>query len=81
MRIWAKASVSACVPSWSSTKEPHDSSVPSTVIALAILSVALMLVAATGVLPAILGALSQEVVDLLAILNALRALRGPRREP
>ncbi|MGK7222406.1 heavy metal translocating P-type ATPase [Kocuria flava] len=45
------------------------------------LSVALMLVAATGVLPAILGALSQEVVDLLAILNALRALRGPRREP
>ncbi len=42
------------------------------------LSVVLMLVAATGSIPAILGALSQEVVDLLAILNALRALRGPR---
>jgi cation transport ATPase len=39
-----------------------------------------MLVAATGAIPAIFGALSQEVVDLLAILNALRALRGPRGE-
>jgi heavy metal translocating P-type ATPase len=44
------------------------------------LSVVLMLVAATGAIPAIFGALSQEVVDLLAILNALRALRGPRGE-
>jgi heavy metal translocating P-type ATPase len=44
------------------------------------LSVALMLVAATGVIPAIFGALSQEAVDLLAILNALRALRGSRHE-
>ena len=44
------------------------------------LSVLLMLVAATGAIPAIFGALSQEVVDLLAILNALRALRGPRGE-
>lgn len=42
------------------------------------LSVALMAVAATGSIPAILGALSQEVVDLLTILNALRALRGER---
>ncbi|MFP3712635.1 heavy metal translocating P-type ATPase [Puerhibacterium sp. TATVAM-FAB25] len=46
------------------------------------LSVGLMLVAATGTVPAILGALSQEVVDLLAILNALRALQaGGSRRP
>ncbi|MDO5744971.1 MAG: HAD-IC family P-type ATPase, partial [Micrococcaceae bacterium] len=44
-----------------------------------IISVILMLVAATGVLPAIAGALSQEVVDLVAILSALRALKGTRR--
>lgn len=43
------------------------------------LSVVLMLVAATGVLPAVFGALTQEVVDLVAILNALRALKGTRR--
>lgn len=44
------------------------------------LSMGLMLVAAFGYLPAIVGAASQEVVDLAAILNALRALsagRGP----
>lgn len=40
------------------------------------LSVGLMLIAATGVIPAIIGALSQEVVDLVTILNALRALTG-----
>ena len=45
------------------------------------LSVALILVAAFGVIPAVLGALSQELVDLLAILNALRALGdGPRAD-
>lgn len=44
-----------------------------------IISVILMLVAATGVLPAIAGALSQEVVDLVTILSALRALKGTRR--
>jgi heavy metal translocating P-type ATPase len=44
------------------------------------LSVGLMIVAATGVVPAVLGALSQEVVDLLAILNALRALHGGRAD-
>jgi len=38
--------------------------------------VGLMLIAATGVIPAIIGALSQEVVDLVTILNALRALTG-----
>lgn len=42
------------------------------------LSVALMLIAATGSIPAIFGALSQELVDLAAILNALRALRAGR---
>lgn len=44
-----------------------------------IVSVALMIVAAFGFLPALLGAWLQEVVDLLAILGALRAL-GPRSE-
>lgn len=44
-----------------------------------IISVALMLVAAFGFLPALLGAWLQEVVDLVAILGALRAL-GPRSE-
>ncbi len=45
------------------------------------LSVALMLVAATGSIPAVVGALSQEVVDLVVILNALRAVRPGRSEP
>jgi heavy metal translocating P-type ATPase len=39
------------------------------------LSVALMGVAATGVLPAVVGALAQELVDLVTVLNALRSLR------
>lgn len=38
------------------------------------ISIALMLVAAFGYLPAIAGALLQEVVDLVAIVSALRAL-------
>ncbi|WP_284292920.1 heavy metal translocating P-type ATPase [Luteimicrobium album] len=37
------------------------------------LSVVLMLVAAFGVIPAVIGALVQEAVDLVAILNGLRA--------
>lgn len=41
-----------------------------------IFSLVLMLIAATGALPAVFGALSQEVVDLVAILSALRALKG-----
>lgn len=46
------------------------------------LSVALMGVAAFGYLPPLFGALSQELVDLLAIGNALRALAaGRRRRP
>ena len=44
-----------------------------------IISVGLMLVAAFGFLPAILGAWLQEVVDLVSILGALRAV-GPRSE-
>lgn len=44
-----------------------------------IISVGLMLVAAFGFLPALLGAWLQEVVDLIAILGALRAI-GPRTE-
>ena len=39
------------------------------------ISIALMLVAATGVIPAVAGALIQELVDLATILYALRALR------
>ena len=42
------------------------------------LSVGLMLVAAFGFLPAIAGAATQEIVDLAAILNALRALSAGR---
>jgi heavy metal translocating P-type ATPase len=42
------------------------------------LSVGLMLVALTGVLPAVAGALLQELVDLATILNALRAVGGGR---
>ncbi len=43
------------------------------------LSIALMGVAAFGQLPPLFGALSQEVVDLVAIGNALRALTSGRR--
>ena len=41
-----------------------------------IISVGLMLVAAFGYLPAVAGALLQEVVDVVAIVSALRALRA-----
>jgi len=41
-----------------------------------IVSVALMIVAAFGVIPATVGALLQEVVDLVTILAALRAIGG-----
>ncbi|NIH72635.1 heavy metal translocating P-type ATPase [Auritidibacter ignavus] len=41
-----------------------------------ILSIGLMLVAAFGYIPAVWGALTQELVDLAAILYALRALTG-----
>ena len=44
-----------------------------------VLSVGLMLVATTGVIPAVAGAFTQELVDLATILYALRALTGPRR--
>jgi heavy metal translocating P-type ATPase len=44
-----------------------------------VISVGLMLVAAFGFLPALLGAWLQEVVDLIAIVGALRAI-GPRSE-
>ncbi len=57
----------------------HTVSVALTAIWLGIiLSVGLMLVAATGAIPAVFGALTQEVVDLIAILYALLALRSPR---
>lgn len=41
------------------------------------ISVGLMLVASAGLLPAIAGAALQEVVDLVVIIAALRALRDP----
>src|SRR6478609_80381 len=40
------------------------------------LSIAAMLVAMTGVLPPVAGAIVQEAIDVLVILNALRALGG-----
>ena len=43
-----------------------------------ILSLGLMFVAAFGFIPAVIGALTQELVDLAAILYALRALSGGR---
>lgn len=42
------------------------------------LSIALMIIAMTGAIPAVGGALIQELVDLTTILYALRALGGPR---
>ncbi|MGK9147785.1 cadmium-translocating P-type ATPase [Plantibacter flavus] len=45
------------------------------------LSIGLMLVATWGVLPAIIGATLQEVVDVVTILNSLRAHRSPRGLP
>ncbi|GAA3822278.1 heavy metal translocating P-type ATPase [Cellulomonas soli] len=44
------------------------------------LSVVLMVVAAFGLIPAIVGATLQEVVDLIAILGGLRAVRPGRDE-
>lgn len=44
------------------------------------LSLVLMVLAAFGMIPAVVGAGLQEVVDLVAILNALRALGGPAGE-
>ncbi|MBN9216215.1 MAG: cadmium-translocating P-type ATPase [Microbacterium sp. SCN 70-200] len=41
------------------------------------LSIGLMIIAMTGVIPAVVGALTQELVDLATILYALRALSGP----
>jgi heavy metal translocating P-type ATPase len=43
------------------------------------LSFAAMIVAAFGYLPPVAGALTQEVIDVAVILNALRALGGGRR--
>jgi heavy metal translocating P-type ATPase len=42
------------------------------------ISLGLMVVAAVGLLPAIVGATLQEIVDLVTILNALRALSAGR---
>lgn len=44
------------------------------------ISVGLMVVAAAGMIPAVVGAALQEVVDLVAILMALRAMRAGRGE-
>jgi heavy metal translocating P-type ATPase len=45
------------------------------------LSVGLMIVAAFGYIPAVWGALTQEVVDLVVIIYALRALTGRTSHP
>jgi hypothetical protein len=39
----------------------------------------MMLMAAVGLIPAVAGALSQELVDLATILNALRSLKLKER--
>ncbi len=44
-----------------------------------VLSVGGMILAASGLLPPISGAIAQEVIDLLAVLNALRAARAPKQ--
>ncbi|OYV48194.1 MAG: hypothetical protein B7X10_03420, partial [Burkholderiales bacterium 21-58-4] len=44
------------------------------------LSFIAMAVAAFGYLPPVLGALLQEVIDIMVILNALRALGGDRAD-
>jgi heavy metal translocating P-type ATPase len=44
-----------------------------------VLSVTLMIIAAFGIIPAAIGAGIQEAVDLVCIINALRALREPVR--
>lgn len=43
-----------------------------------VILIILMAIAATGVIPALIGALLQEVVDLITILLALRAKKGSR---
>ena len=43
------------------------------------LSVLAMLVAAAGYLPPVAGAVTQEAIDVLSILNALRAAVPPRQ--
>ena len=45
-----------------------------------VLSLGLMVVAAFGHIPPVVGALTQEFVDLAAILYALRALTGGKRD-
>lgn len=42
------------------------------------LSVIGMAVAAAGYLPPVAGALAQEAIDGVAVLNALRTVRAPR---
>jgi cation transport ATPase len=42
------------------------------------LSVVGMLVAAVGYLPPVAGALTQEIIDVLVIFNALRVAAPPR---
>ncbi|GGA54715.1 cobalt ABC transporter ATP-binding protein [Pseudoclavibacter endophyticus] len=56
----------------------HTRQVALTAIWIGIaLSLGLMVIAMTGVIPAVVGALVQELVDLATILYALRALGGP----
>ena len=42
------------------------------------ISIVLMIAAAFGLIPAVAGALSQELVDVIVIANALRAHSGAR---
>jgi cation transport ATPase len=44
-----------------------------------LLSIGGMVLAAFGLLPPVTGAITQEVIDLVVVLNALRAARGPKQ--
>jgi cation transport ATPase len=43
------------------------------------LSIIGMFIAAAGYLPPVAGAISQEIIDVVAVLNALRAAFPPRQ--
>ena len=83
----ASESASAVITSDDLSRVPDAMHVPRRTVAIAlqsiwlgiIISVGLMLVAGFGYLPAVAGALLQEIVDLVAIVSALRALGIHRR--
>jgi len=61
------------------SRRAHSIALQSVVAGMS-MSIAAMLVATTGVLPPVLGAILQEAIDVIVILNALRALTGGTEE-